>query len=441
MTPLRIVVVDDDSKRREKIKSILPEYAEVFTPVDGKKALDYIKQDAAGTVPDLVIVNGDDSKGQGLYIFDWMVNKSANPLIEGIPVLVLCEDEFSDRSLDFLEIGDVTFCQGEIDEDDFFSLVFDTIDGRVFAEEPVIPSYEETKNIDRLIGQSIKVTPSVPGKERKIVIGNEAQLENLEAALERGRRRVEEIRTVLNAASEGSLDERYLAYRKHKKKNKTDILRKKAISNPEAAMKAQQTGPGQNGAWSGSSVQTGSSAQTGNRTWPGNGAWSGGSAQTKHSAGTAASGNVYPGRGYGAGQYAGNPYVGNQYAVNRPYAKRRIIVVDDDPQVRKLCELYLSTNYEVITFDSGMKAIDFFIRNTADLLMVDAVLPGMGGKQTVGSIRYQAGGTGVPVLFLVGDDYQGPREMLLGDRILGILKKPLTQGALAMAVDGYFREL
>ena len=115
MTQIRAVIIDDDRNRRELIKNSLPEYIESIDIVFGEGAIDYIKRDAEGILPDLVILNGDDSKNLGLYVFDWMINKSNDPDIEAIPVIVLTEDEFSDRCMEFLEIGDVIFYEGEID--------------------------------------------------------------------------------------------------------------------------------------------------------------------------------------------------------------------------------------------------------------------------------------------------------------------------------------
>ena len=95
---------------------MLPDYISCVALGYGDGALDYLKPDAEGVVPDIVIMYGDDSKSQGLYTYDWMINKSDNIDVASIPVIILTEDEFSDRSIEFLEIGDVLFYEGEIDE-------------------------------------------------------------------------------------------------------------------------------------------------------------------------------------------------------------------------------------------------------------------------------------------------------------------------------------
>lgn len=490
MDQIRIVVVDDNPTRREQIKTMLPEYMQVSASGYGDNAMNLIKPDSEGTIPNLIILNGDDSKGLGLYTFDWMINKSGNDDISNIPVIVLCNDEFSDRSLDFLELGDVTFYEGEVEENELFAVVTQALEKDDFAPEPIEPVYEESKSIDRLMGQSVKVTYSVPGKKRKVVLDMDTQMKNLEAALLRGQKRTEEIRAVLRAAQNGDLDDSEYISRRHKKKSQSEktgsygnnsgsrstgffkkakalrgieepstnrIIQKdaetieytgkiddgipdefkarsqaervanlaqKAVSNPSAAMGAH------------------AKSNQGQPAWGANGMQNAGGAQ-----------NMYQGA-YQQGAYQQGAYQQQARTAQNPQGqqnrssnesgnvrkvRRRLVIVDDSLQVTKNCEMFLSMNYEVVCLNSGMAAIDFFIKNSADMLIIDAVMPGMGGKQTVESIRFQHGGAMVPVIYLVGNDFQGPREMLMGNNVVGIVSKPISWGALAMSVDGYFR--
>ena len=93
MSELRAIIIDDDKKRREEIRSLLPDYISSIALGYGDGALEHIKPDAEGIVPDIVFMYGDDSKSLGLYTYDWMINKSGNIDIAMIPVVVLTEDE------------------------------------------------------------------------------------------------------------------------------------------------------------------------------------------------------------------------------------------------------------------------------------------------------------------------------------------------------------
>ncbi|MBO4903676.1 MAG: response regulator [Lachnospiraceae bacterium] len=453
MPHIRAVVIDDDKNRREALKNSLPDYIECITAGYGEGAIDYIKRDGQGILPDLVILSGDDRKNFGLYIFDWMINKSGDDEIASIPVVVVTDDEFSERSLEFLELGDVTFFEGDIDDSALFSVITQAIEEAEFMPNPVVTAYEETKNIDRLMGRSVKAPG---GKQRAVVLDMDNRVKNLEAALARGQKRVNDIRMLLDAAQnmksgkkkapakndayvirmssflekarkKANVEEELMAFykkqsepakdRKVFKKSEVkmqaaapkpepvpepkrepfvpkrepeaevpesiDILKDKAFSNPFGAFNAQ-----------GSKML-----------------------EPKQEPQPAANERKFDGN------------------------KKFVVIVDDDLKTRKLCSLFLTQKYNVIALDSGIKAVDYFIKNRADLLIINPVLKGMSGMATVNSVLMQPGGMQVAVMYLVGENYTGARSRLLGQNVVGILNKPIKQGLIAQAVDGYFDNL
>jgi CheY-like chemotaxis protein len=67
---------------------------------------------------------------------------------------------------------------------------------------------------------------------------------------------------------------------------------------------------------------------------------------------------------------------------------KRILVVDDDEDVRKAFMLALeSEGYLVETVDSGEKAIESVKQTKIDLIFIDLNMPGIGGVTTVREIR------------------------------------------------------
>ena len=421
MPDLRVIIIDDDREKREMVRNMLPDYITCIAAGSAEGALDYVKRDGEGNLPDLVILNGDDPRNYGLYAFDWMINRSGDPDIAMIPVIVLTSDEFSDTSLEFLEIGDVTFYEGEIDESDLFSKINEAIEQAEFSPEPVTAPYEETKNIDRLMGHSVKV----PGEnQRAVVIDMDTRFDNLEAALERGRARVAEIKTLLDAASRLKAgDDDFLPQRKkqppkaEKKTNTTssflDKARKKQdIRQEERDMEGQTI------------EKLEADAET--------------DAFKAVGALRAKAMNNPTGAYNAQGTIRMEERPKHRPEAEEVQEKRTVVVVDPDLKTRKLCLLFLTQKYNVATFDSGMKTIDYVVKNHVDLLIINPLLPGMSGMSTVSSLRLQPKGENVPVMYIVGDDFKGPREMLLGRNVVGILNKPVKQGVIAQAVEGFF---
>ena len=65
-----------------------------------------------------------------------------------------------------------------------------------------------------------------------------------------------------------------------------------------------------------------------------------------------------------------------------------ILVVDDDPNISRLEQLYLEKeNFEVRVADRGDTALEEFRRMPPDLILLDVMLPGMDGYQVLKAVR------------------------------------------------------
>ncbi len=431
MTQLRVIIIDDDQNRREMIRDYLPDYVSSVAVKAGETAMGYLKPDTEGILPDLVIINGDDSRGLGLYIYDWMINRSPDPRIANIPVIVLTEDEFSDRSMEFLEIGDAMFYEGEIDGDRIFTMINDAIEAAEFAEPVDEPSYEETKSIDRLIGRSVKAEGQAD-KQRAIVLDMDNRLENLEAALERGKKRVADIRTLLDSAQD--LKEDAARKRKREPEKEEEYIRKMSSYLEKAHKKNEASNP--------APARVNEPVRTSNSyTRPSDNV-------IKHDRieeSITDPVNVVKQKAisnpYGAFGAQGSVRMEERPKSREPVhydGKRTIVLVDDDVKTRKLCSLFLTQNYRVVALDSGIKTVDYFVKNRADLLIINPMLKGMNGVMTVSSVRLQPGCSNVPVMYLVGDDFTNDRSSLMSNGVVAILNKPIKRETIARAVEGLF---
>jgi two-component system KDP operon response regulator KdpE len=82
----------------------------------------------------------------------------------------------------------------------------------------------------------------------------------------------------------------------------------------------------------------------------------------------------------------------------------RILVIDDEPQIRRYLQVNLQhKGYAVITAESAEEALQALGHPTPDLIVMDLILPGMGGIELTHQIRSRSG---TPILFLsaIGDE-------------------------------------
>lgn len=76
----------------------------------------------------------------------------------------------------------------------------------------------------------------------------------------------------------------------------------------------------------------------------------------------------------------------------------RILVVDDEPDIRELLDSYLRADgYDVVTAGDGVDAISAFDRGTYDLVILDIMIPKIDGFGVCEVIRKKSD---VPVVFL-----------------------------------------
>jgi signal transduction histidine kinase len=110
-----------------------------------------------------------------------------------------------------------------------------------------------------------------------------------------------------------------------------------------------------------------------------------------------------------------------------------ILVVEDEPAVlRVVMRILQRNNYSVLAAATGTEALPLAAEHEFDLLLTDAVMPGISGFELARRVRQ--GRPQVSVLFMSGysPDLAGPGHALPADTAL--VQKPFTERALLEAV-------
>jgi len=82
-------------------------------------------------------------------------------------------------------------------------------------------------------------------------------------------------------------------------------------------------------------------------------------------------------------------------------SKKRILVVDDEEQLRWMVKVSLENGgYEVIAAESGVKALEEAGKSKFDLFILDIMMPGLSGWDTLARLRELPSSKNTPVLML-----------------------------------------
>ena len=118
-------------------------------------------------------------------------------------------------------------------------------------------------------------------------------------------------------------------------------------------------------------------------------------------------------------------------------ARSHILIVDDDPDIRRVLQLLLQSQYELSVAADGAEALEKLrLTPDVDLIILDVMMPGMDGYQTCDALREFCN---APVLFLTAKSAE--RDRLSAYRSGGddFLSKPFSQEELLAKIGSLLR--
>ena len=116
----------------------------------------------------------------------------------------------------------------------------------------------------------------------------------------------------------------------------------------------------------------------------------------------------------------------------------RILVVDDNEMNIKVLRFLLKNSaIDIRSALSGAEGIEMLKRDQYDVILLDQMMPGMSGIETLQQIREQEIADGVPVIALTADAISGAREMYIEQGFTDYLSKPIIYEELEKILIEY----
>lgn len=110
--------------------------------------------------------------------------------------------------------------------------------------------------------------------------------------------------------------------------------------------------------------------------------------------------------------------------------RKHILIIDDDLNTLKTLRYYLQDAYKVTVVNSGKVAVDFLLKYTPDLILLDYMMPMFNGAAVLKIIKSREATKDIPVFFLTGQTDRTTVMECLSLKPAGYIIKPVAKDAL-----------
>lgn len=115
---------------------------------------------------------------------------------------------------------------------------------------------------------------------------------------------------------------------------------------------------------------------------------------------------------------------------NEVSGRKHILIIDDDLNTLKTMRYYLQDAYKVTVVNSGKVAVDFLLKYTPDLILLDYMMPMFNGAAVLKIIKSREATKDIPVYFLTGQTDRSTVMECLSLKPAGYIIKPVAKDAL-----------
>jgi CheY-like chemotaxis protein len=111
----------------------------------------------------------------------------------------------------------------------------------------------------------------------------------------------------------------------------------------------------------------------------------------------------------------------------------KIIYVEDEADIREVAQLALELvgGYRLLICGSGQEAVDQAVAFAPDLILLDVMMPGMDGPDTLARLRQFPSLADTPVIFMTAKVQPNEVQALRDLGVLAVIAKPFDPMTLA----------
>ena len=86
--------------------------------------------------------------------------------------------------------------------------------------------------------------------------------------------------------------------------------------------------------------------------------------------------------------------------------KKKVLIVDDEPNVRRLSRKILSNTFDVVEAEDGKQAIEIAVTQQPDVILMDMMMPKMDGLTACHAIKKDPTTKSIPVIMVTAIGFE-----------------------------------
>ncbi|AXS39851.1 response regulator [Breoghania sp. L-A4] len=116
---------------------------------------------------------------------------------------------------------------------------------------------------------------------------------------------------------------------------------------------------------------------------------------------------------------------------------RKIVYADDEPDIREVVSIILSAigNYDVVSYASGAEALEKAAHESPDLILLDVMMPGLTGPETLAELRLRPETMNIPAIFITAKAQAHEIAWLMDTGAVGVVTKPFDPATLTQRIE------
>jgi len=118
--------------------------------------------------------------------------------------------------------------------------------------------------------------------------------------------------------------------------------------------------------------------------------------------------------------------------------QKRVMIVDDEPDIREVVKVVLEPfGFEVVTADCGNKCIEELQQGFKGVILMDVMMPGIDGWETIRQIESKGLTEGNIISMLTAKEDPDTDLSQMTETVLNYIRKPFKTDYLVATVEKY----